>query len=88
MFFMVTAFLFWHRALVAEGRLDLQRFFWSRITRMMPMYLVASSALVLTALALTHFRPQVGVSQFMKESAAWLLFTYPGAPDVNGLPNT
>ena len=88
MFFMVTAFLFWGRALASGGRMDLQRFFWSRIMRMVPMYVVAASLLIVTAFALTHFRFHEPPTLIIKEAAAWLLFTFPGMPNVNGLQNT
>lgn len=88
MFFMVTALLFWHRALVSKGKLDLGRFFLSRIMRTVPMYVVSASTLVITALALTHFRLNVPPSQIFKDTSAWLLFTFLGTPNVNGLPNT
>jgi peptidoglycan/LPS O-acetylase OafA/YrhL len=88
MFFMVTAMLFWNRALVSRGTMDLRRFFWSRIMRTVPMYFVASLAVIVTALALTHFELQVSISELLKSCAAWLLFTIPGTPDVNGLSGT
>lgn len=88
MFFMVTAFLFWSRALISDGPIDLQRFFWSRLMRTVPMYLVASSALIFAALALTHFRLNDLPTHVMKDAAAWLLFTFPGTPNINGFQNT
>ncbi|QGZ60815.1 acyltransferase family protein [Paraburkholderia acidisoli] len=88
MFFMVTALLFWTRALKAQGRMDLRRFFWSRITRMVPMYVVSSGALIVTALALTHFRLNYPLMQLFRDITSWLLFTLPGQPDVNGMVNT
>jgi len=88
MFFMVTALLFWSRALASDGRMDLQKFFWSRLMRMVPMYVVAASALIITALALTHFRLTYSPMQLIKDASAWLLFTFPGMPNINGLSNT
>ncbi|KAG8150518.1 acyltransferase family protein [Burkholderia catarinensis] len=88
MFFMVTALLFWSRALATGGRLDLRRFFRSRVRRIVPMYVVSAGTLVVTALALTHFRLNSSPMQVVKDVAAWLLFTFPGTPDINGLPNT
>ncbi|MBU9282531.1 acyltransferase [Burkholderia multivorans] len=88
MFFMVTALLFWTRALEADGGLNLRRFFGSRVRRLVPMYLVSAGALIITALALTHFRLNGSPMQIVKDVCAWLLFTFPGTPDINGLPNT
>lgn len=88
MFFMVTALLFWTRALKTQGRVDLRRFFWSRITRMVPMYVVSAGALIVTALALTHFRLHDPLMQIFRDIMSWLLFTLPGQPDLNGMVNT
>ncbi|KWE84573.1 acyltransferase family protein [Burkholderia territorii] len=88
MFFMVTALLFWSRALATSGSLDLRQFFRSRVRRIVPMYVASAGALVVTALALTHFRLDHSPMQVVKEASAWLLFTFPGTPDINGLPNT
>ncbi len=88
MFFMVTALLFWSRALSTGGRLNLQQFFRSRARRIVPMYVVSVGALIITALALTHFRLNNSPMQVAKDISAWLLFTFPGTPDINGLRNT
>jgi len=88
MFFMVTALLFWSRALASGGRLNLQQFFRSRVRRIVPMYVVSAGALIVTALGLTHFRLNNPPMQVVKDISAWLLFTFPGTPDINGLPNT
>lgn len=88
MFFMVTALLFWSRALASGGWLDLRQFFGSRVRRIMPMYVVSAGALADTALALTHFRLDHPPIQVVRDVSAWLLFTFPGTPDINGLPNT
>jgi len=88
MFFMVTSLLFCHRALTLRGRVNLRRFFWSRIQRIVPMYMASALIVVLVACALTHFRLNVPLSQFAKDCSAWLLFTFPGTPAVNGYSDT
>ena len=88
MFFMITALLFWHRALASNGRIDLNQFYSSRIRRMLPMYMVASGLVVLTALAFTHFRLNHSPMQLIRDASTWLLFTFLGTPDVNGFPQT
>ena len=87
-FFMITAMLFWHRALNSNGRLDLQKFYWSRVMRITPMYLLSASLLILTALAFTHFRLNDTSFQVLKDSFAWLSFTFFGMPDINQFKDT
>lgn len=88
MFFMITALLFWSRVIASNGNLDTRKFFVSRIRRMVPMYLLASGLVVLTALALTHFRLVVGAGELLRQILSWGLFTIPGAPPINGFEKT
>lgn len=87
-FFMITAFLFWGRAIDQRGHIDSFRFYVSRLRRMVPMYAVSVGLLLVTVLALTHFRFVVPPVELGREVMAWLLFTIPGAPDVNALKST
>lgn len=88
MFFMVTAFLFWNRALTTEGNIDIRKFFWSRIMRMFPMYCVAALLLVYTAVWMCSFNLNVPLWLLGRQTIAWLSFTAIDAPDVNGLHDT
>jgi hypothetical protein len=45
---------------------------------------VASVSLIVAALAFTYFRLNDPPMQVIKDSAAWLLFTFLGTPDLNG----
>ena len=87
-FFMITAFLFWGRVIDSKGKFDIQRFYASRIRRLVPMYLVSASLLIATVLAFTHFRLVVPIRDLASQIASWLLFTIPGAPEVNGFSQT
>lgn len=88
MFFMVTAFLFWHRALSTEGNIDIRKFFWSRLTRMCPMYFVAALLLIYTVVWMCSFNLNVPLWLLGRQTIAWLSFTIIDAPDVNGLHDT
>ncbi|MFX1675219.1 acyltransferase [Paraburkholderia sp. A2WS-5] len=88
MFFMITALLFWSRVLTSNGNLDTRKFFVSRVRRMVPMYLLASGLVVVTAISLTHFKLAVGVGDFLRQVVSWGLFTIPGNPPINGFENT
>jgi peptidoglycan/LPS O-acetylase OafA/YrhL len=83
-FFMITAYLFWTRAINAQGHIDAFKFYISRLRRMVPMYLFCATLLICTVVALTHFRLAVSIRDLAQQVLSWLLFTVPGAPDING----
>ncbi|WP_233882082.1 acyltransferase family protein [Paraburkholderia flagellata] len=87
-FFMITAFLFWGRMIDGHGKIDTLRFYASRIRRLVPMYLISAGLLIATALTFTHFRIVVPIGDLASQIASWLLFTIPGAPEVNGFKQT
>ncbi|MEM5450540.1 acyltransferase family protein [Paraburkholderia sp. BR14263] len=88
MFFMITAFLFWGRVMESKGRFEAIRFFQNRVLRLVPMYLVSAALVVVTAMALTHFRLNVPLDDLATQIGSWLLFTFPGVPPINGFPQT
>jgi peptidoglycan/LPS O-acetylase OafA/YrhL len=88
LFFMITAFLFWNRAIDSSGHLDAYKFYVSRLRRITPMYLVAATLLIVTVFALTGFRLEVTLPDVARQIAAWLLFTIPGWPDINNFHQT
>lgn len=87
-FFMITAFLFWGRVIDSKGSIDTLKFYSGRARRLVPMYLLSAGLLVLTALALTHFRLVVSPLDLMRQVLAWMLFTVPGYPEINGFGQT
>lgn len=87
-FFMITAYLFWSRAISQQGRIDTFKFYVSRLRRMVPMYMCSSALLIVTAMTLTHFRLRVSPLDLVRQILAWTLFTIPGAPDINALNQT
>lgn len=88
MFFMITAFLFWGRVIESKERFDATRFYQNRVRRLVPMYLMSAGLVVLTAMALSHFRLSVPLSDLAAQIASWLLFTFPGVPPINGFTQT
>ncbi|MEX3954880.1 acyltransferase family protein [Trinickia sp. EG282A] len=82
-FFMITAFLFWGRVLDCNSTFESVKFFTSRLRRLVPMYVTSASLVILTALALTHFRILVPAHDLTRQVVSWLLFTIPGAPEIN-----
>jgi peptidoglycan/LPS O-acetylase OafA/YrhL len=87
-FFMITAFLFWNQVSRRDRPFDTRSFYISRIRRLVPMYLVAVSLLILTVIAITHFRLSIPPLVFFQQLTSWLIFTAPGAPDINGVEKT
>lgn len=87
-FFMITAFLFWGRAIDSKGSIDTLKFYSGRVRRLVPMYFLSASLVVLTALALTHFRLVVSPLDLIRQVLAWMLFTVPGYPQINGFVQT
>ena len=87
-FFMITALLFWSRAVNERGHIDAFRFYVSRLRRMVPMYLFSAALVVVVALALTHFRLQEPPLELLRHVMAWMFFTMPGPLSINGLSQT
>lgn len=87
-FFMITAFLFWNRAVNEGGHIDAFRFYVSRLRRMVPMYLFSAVLVVVVALALTHFRLQDPPLELLRHVMAWMFFTIPGPLNINGFSQT
>jgi len=89
MFFMITAFLFYGRLLDARHkRMDWARLFAGRFFRLTPAYLVMLALLFMVVAVQTGGRLQVTVPALMRQLLDWLLFTFPGKSDINGLPVT
>ncbi len=63
-FFMITAFLFWSRAIASSGKLDPQRLYVSRFRRITPAFVASITAAVIIVLTLTHFRLHVPPGAF------------------------
>jgi len=85
LFFMITGFLFWRRALRAKGSLDARALFVSRIRRLVPMYAVSVAFAFLIIAAMSGFQLREPVVTVLKEVRGWLSFGFMHAGDVNGV---
>ena len=85
MFFMITGFLFWGKALRARAGIDTRALYASRIRRLVPMYLVSVAFSLLVAAALTGFVLREPPIAFLKEIRPWLSFGFMDTHDLNGL---
>jgi peptidoglycan/LPS O-acetylase OafA/YrhL len=86
LFFMITGFLFYGKALDAHNRkIDWPKFFIARILRLTPLYIVV--VIILMILVIVESNSILVDSEFnvAKSATKWFLFTFFGAPSVNGV---
>jgi len=89
LFFMITGFLFFDILINGKSKpIDWLRLFVSRIMRLTPIYLMAMFFMIIIVVILTDFSFHESVLKVFEETAAWLLYTIPGTPEINGLINT
>jgi peptidoglycan/LPS O-acetylase OafA/YrhL len=89
LFFMITAFLFYGRLLEARERpIDWTRLFLGRWFRLTPAYLVMLALLLVMVGVQTGGQWRVSGADLLRQIGDWLLFTFPGPSDINGLRGT
>lgn len=89
LFFMITALLFGNKLLGAGSRpIDWLRLAVSRVLRLTPLYLVAMLCLFTMVAVVTGGQLNQPLQQVLLSVLRWLLFTVPGAPDINGVAFT
>lgn len=84
LFFMITSFLYWSKAISAKGKIDTKRLYKSRFFRLAPMYLFSALLVTISALVQTDFNI-VSWSQFLKDIGSWLTFGLITTKSVNGV---
>lgn len=84
MFFMITAFLFWTRALKERGRLNAGRLYRTRFERLWPLF--AGSIVLMLVINATIYRSgsQESPFRFIKDVAQQFLFGFFSTAPVNG----
>jgi peptidoglycan/LPS O-acetylase OafA/YrhL len=70
-FFMITSFLYWSKAIAEKGKVDAEKLYKSRFYRLAPMYLFSASIVVIIALFATNFHI-VSPIGFVKDIFSWL----------------
>lgn len=55
MFFMITSFLYWSKAIAKKGNMNTLNLYTNRVLRLAPMYLFSAAVVTLIALFATHF---------------------------------
>jgi len=89
LFFMITGFLFWSKIL--DGRqqpIDWLRLYLSRLFRLVPLYLLAVSGVVLVAFGRAGFALKESLPVVVEQVTTWLMFAIPGLSPVNGFAET
>jgi peptidoglycan/LPS O-acetylase OafA/YrhL len=82
-FFMITGFLFWSRAL--QGPIDARALYLSRLRRLTPMYLVSVALALAVIAALSGLVLRTDLLQLARELRPWLSFGFLDAGPVNGV---
>lgn len=84
LFFMITSFLYWSKAIANKGQLNAYSIYKNRIYRLAPMYLFTAAVVVLFALVETNFVIP-DVIQFGRDIISWLSLGIITTTSVNGL---
>jgi peptidoglycan/LPS O-acetylase OafA/YrhL len=84
MFFMITGFLFWNKAIRSPASLSWRRLLSSRFYRLAPLYLFAMLFVFILVGLRTHWHLQVGLGQLAISVIRWLGIGLLGRPAING----
>ncbi len=88
-FFMLSGFLFTNKLLQGrEKGVDWLALYCSRFLRLTPLYICMLCFLLLVVAIKTHFTLLEDTITLRSNIYDWLLFTIPGAPEINTLPGT
>ncbi|MFO1276115.1 MAG: acyltransferase [Sphaerotilus natans] len=89
LFFMVTAFLFTGQVLdSAKSRFDWPRFAWTRLFRLMPVYLLSMALLFVLVAFTSQGMRQTSWLSLLRGTGAWLMLGVAGTPDLNDVAGT
>lgn len=89
LFFMITAFLFVTKLLDARKKgVNWPHLYISRFFRLVPLYLFAMLALFLIVAIQSGWQIREPLSEVIRESLRWILFTVGGGPNINGVADT
>ena len=88
-FFMITGFLFFSKLIDGRTRsIDWGKLFVSRFLRLVPLYLFAMFLLFLLVAIVSGWAMNESIPELLDEVIAWLAFTIPGVPNLNGVNDT
>ncbi|MBB6015330.1 acyltransferase family protein [Deinococcus radiopugnans] len=86
-FFIITAFLFWGQALDKRGRFNVPKYLERRVLRIAPLYLFATTIVMIITAISTGFTLHEPVQKVVLEIAQWYGLGALNRPDINGFPS-
>lgn len=87
-FFILTAFLFWTKVLVADGDVKWRTLYLSRVKRIVPMYVVSVFLLLVLVFIKSDWVLKSNFLDVIRDSLKWFAFALLGSPDINQLEHT
>lgn len=84
LFFIITSFLYWSKAIRKKGEIDVPELYRSRILRLAPMYLFTAGIVTVLALWVTEFDLQ-SLRGFVHDMFSWLSLGLQTTTHVNGV---
>lgn len=84
MFFMITSFLYWSKAITKKGNMNMLNLYMNRVLRLAPMYLFSAAIVTLIALFATNFdfsRPIL----LARDVLSWFTLGLETTTSVNGI---
>ncbi|GBL46618.1 lipopolysaccharide modification acyltransferase [Sulfuriferula multivorans] len=88
LFFMITGFLFWSKAIRAKGRINVKSLLNSRVKRLLPMYIVSVLVVFGVAYVAGGFMLRSSYPRLAMTMLHWMSFGFMDQPDINGLGNS
>ncbi len=83
LFFIITSFLYWSKAMAKKGEVDIMGLYRSRFLRLAPMYLVSAAIVTIAALIETRFS-FASVGTLVRDVLSWLTLGLHTTTTVNG----
>ncbi|WP_416050609.1 acyltransferase family protein [Cupriavidus basilensis] len=87
-FFMITGYLFWRKAIKLSGRLNLIELYTSRFKRLAPLYLVGAFLVFLLVGVKSGWALQVSRYDLVEQLGSWLALGILPRQDINGVQET
>jgi peptidoglycan/LPS O-acetylase OafA/YrhL len=85
LFFMITAFLFWGKAIRSKGQIDPRGLFASRFRRLAPLYICTMPLLLLLVGNASDWTLRADLGSLFLAIGRWSLIGAGGWPDINGV---
>lgn len=85
LFFMITGFLFWSKAIQTRGKVNPIKLLQSRLRRLVPMYVVSVLLVFGVAFIASGLMLRSSYPDLANQMLRWMSFGFMDLPDVNGL---